>query len=156
MKSLMLLLPALTLMIGSSHASVVDTETKEVVVSHATDFMFTCHPGVPSNGHNYPTASDFSFYNLDLVLSDTNVREIGVVDPQMRTGDHCAELLQELTNILPAKLVLTRTLSETVSIIGGECVKSYSEELLGKIGPYTLDGMSSFIVGPATGCTGTN
>jgi hypothetical protein len=151
-----MLLPVLTLIAGSAYASVVVTETKEVVVNHYNDFLFTCHPGLPSNGHNYPTASSFSFYNLDLVMPDVNVREIGVYDPQMRVGDHCAELQQELTNILPAKLVLTRTVTESVGMIGGECVKSYSEELLGKIGSYELDGTAGFIVGPATGCTGTN
>jgi len=147
----------LALVAPLAHAStrVISIETTSQRFTNVGALGATCLPGVAPNGHNYPTASDLELRALYAVTPLANARSIGMMDPQMRLGNNCAELLNELASALPADLTVTRTISESKVFLLGQCVRTLNEELTGKIGPYTLEGGSGFTAErlPESECT---
>jgi hypothetical protein len=131
----------------AAHAStrVISVETNTLRYASVEALNTSCQPGVAPNGHNYPTASSLDIHSLYYVMPIANTRSIGVNDPQQRLGNHCTELMSELAQALPGDLTVTRTISESITIIAGSCARTISEELVGKIGNFELVGSSGFI-----------
>ena len=124
----------------------VETTTQRYASVEALDA--SCQPGVAPNGHNYPTASTLFIGALYYAAPIANTRSIGVVDPEMRLGNHCGELMGELAKALPGDLTVTRTVSESKTILLGRCVRTITEELTGKVGPFEMGGSSGFTAEP--------
>jgi hypothetical protein len=140
-----LLLAALFLT-PAAHAStrVISVEINTLRYASVEALNATCQPGVAPNGHNYPTASGLDINSIYYVMPIANARSIGVNDPKQRLGNHCAELMSELAQVLPGDLTVTRTISESITIIAGSCARTISEELVGKIGNFEMVGGSAF------------
>lgn len=143
-----LLLAALVTPAAHASTQVISVETTTQRFASLEALNASCQPGVAPNGHNYPTASSLYVDTLFYVTPLANTRSIGMIDPQMRLGNHCAELLQELAKALPGDLTVTRTVSENKTILQGRCVRSFTEELKGEIGGYELVGGSGFTAEP--------
>jgi hypothetical protein len=134
---------------NSAHAIGVTTETKSELITNLAQVFFSCEPGVPWNGHNYPTTSSVTFANF---LADSNIGSVYVENSFSgeagEMGDHCAELREEFTKILPATMTLTRALSGAHSMEGGYCLNVLVETVNGKIGNFDLaSGPQTFVLG---------
>ena len=140
-----ILLSALLLISVSAQArTVLSTETKKVQVTTLDNFYPECRPGFDGG---YKTQSALSLYGLDLIFPDTNIREIGSIDPKGRVGDHCAELKADLQSLIPGEITFVRTRSQEFSNVNGICNQTFEEDLVGTIGDFFFEGAATFAAG---------
>ena len=124
----------------------LDTYTKEVKVFES--LAFNCRPGIPPNGHNFPTTSTVNIGIFDIPASNiTHVYTNGPRDLAFATGNHCDELAERLRQNIPGILNITRTFEERCAQLGGQTLKSITETVLAELGEFKFHGSQSMIVG---------
>ncbi len=145
---------ALVFLCSAANAATISTETKSILITKLGQLDFQCTPGVAPNGHNYPTSSTLEFNFLAGLLPDSNVGTVYVMNDfspaSQELGDHCTELTNEFTNMLPATLTLTRTLNSTLYWDGRNCLNELVESVTGKLAKLELDSDTKiFVTGTA-------
>ena len=141
---------------GLAHADatkIVSTETATQSIADIASAGFQCRPGLDVDHSHFPTPSSFSIAMSSSALL-AHRYEMGMNDPKNRVGDHCAELERQVAALLPAKIVVKRTVKEIFSVYAGQCVRRFEETLETKLGTLELHGSSDFYVGkaPAAAC----